>query len=261
MLATPAHLHAEMGQAGARSGQASDGREAAGTARCRSVDAGRTGARKKSAPDGRARLRVQPGGDRPARSGAARRTGARALSVLGAAEPRHCPRRPERDVESRAARLQHHQLCAGQNAGKRWRRAAFGCSVASWKMWPSSRWNTPAAKSRTSTSVGLIRAKCGGMTVVGESKMAIYDDVSDERLKIYDKGVMPDSLPERLRRVQADHARRRHPDPQDRHDRAAARGMRPFCRVHSHRQDADQRRDGRLSRRADARSGAAVDGQ
>ncbi len=33
------------------------------------------------------------------------------------------------------------------------------------------------------------------MTVVGESKMAIYDDVSDERLKIYDKGVMPDKLP------------------------------------------------------------------
>ncbi|HVU10482.1 MAG TPA: Gfo/Idh/MocA family oxidoreductase [Phototrophicaceae bacterium] len=33
------------------------------------------------------------------------------------------------------------------------------------------------------------------MTVVGESKMAIYDDVSDQRLKIYDKGVMPDKLP------------------------------------------------------------------
>ena len=33
------------------------------------------------------------------------------------------------------------------------------------------------------------------MTVVGESKMAVYDDVSDERLKIYDKGVMPDKLP------------------------------------------------------------------
>ncbi len=34
------------------------------------------------------------------------------------------------------------------------------------------------------------------MTVVGESKMAVYDDVSDERLKIYDKGVMPDKLPD-----------------------------------------------------------------
>ncbi len=33
------------------------------------------------------------------------------------------------------------------------------------------------------------------MTVVGESKMAIYDDVSDERLRIYDRGVMPDKLP------------------------------------------------------------------
>ena len=33
------------------------------------------------------------------------------------------------------------------------------------------------------------------MTVVGETKMAVYDDVSDERLKIYDKGVMPDKLP------------------------------------------------------------------
>ncbi len=33
------------------------------------------------------------------------------------------------------------------------------------------------------------------MTVVGERKMAVYDDVSDERLKIYDKGVMPDKLP------------------------------------------------------------------
>ncbi len=34
------------------------------------------------------------------------------------------------------------------------------------------------------------------LTVVGESKMAVYDDVSDERLKIYDKGVMPDKLPD-----------------------------------------------------------------
>jgi predicted dehydrogenase len=33
------------------------------------------------------------------------------------------------------------------------------------------------------------------LTVVGESKMAVYDDVSDERLRIYDKGVMPDKLP------------------------------------------------------------------
>lgn len=33
------------------------------------------------------------------------------------------------------------------------------------------------------------------MTVVGEQKMAIYDDVSDERLRIYDRGVMPDKLP------------------------------------------------------------------
>jgi predicted dehydrogenase len=35
------------------------------------------------------------------------------------------------------------------------------------------------------------------MTVVGDAKMAVYDDVSsDERLRIYDKGVMPDSLPD-----------------------------------------------------------------
>lgn len=34
------------------------------------------------------------------------------------------------------------------------------------------------------------------MTVVGESKMAVYDDVSDERLRIYDRGVMPDKLPD-----------------------------------------------------------------
>ena len=34
------------------------------------------------------------------------------------------------------------------------------------------------------------------MTVVGENKMAVYDDVSDERLKIYDKGVMPVNLPD-----------------------------------------------------------------
>jgi predicted dehydrogenase len=34
------------------------------------------------------------------------------------------------------------------------------------------------------------------MTVVGERKMAVYDDVSDERLKIYDRGVMPDRLPD-----------------------------------------------------------------
>ncbi len=33
------------------------------------------------------------------------------------------------------------------------------------------------------------------MTVVGEQKMAIYDDVSDERLRIYDRGVVPDKLP------------------------------------------------------------------
>ncbi len=33
------------------------------------------------------------------------------------------------------------------------------------------------------------------MTVVGEQKMAIYDDVSDERLRIYDRGVVPDTLP------------------------------------------------------------------
>ena len=37
--------------------------------------------------------------------------------------------------------------------------------------------------------------KVRSMTVVGESKMAVYDDVSDVRLKIYDKGVMPDKLP------------------------------------------------------------------
>ena len=37
--------------------------------------------------------------------------------------------------------------------------------------------------------------KVRSLTVVGESKMAVYDDVSDVRLKIYDKGVMPDSLP------------------------------------------------------------------
>lgn len=35
------------------------------------------------------------------------------------------------------------------------------------------------------------------MTVVGDAKMAVYDDVSaDERLRIYDKGVMPDALPD-----------------------------------------------------------------
>jgi predicted dehydrogenase len=34
------------------------------------------------------------------------------------------------------------------------------------------------------------------MTVVGETKMAVYDDVSDERLRIYDKGVIPDKLPD-----------------------------------------------------------------
>ncbi len=33
------------------------------------------------------------------------------------------------------------------------------------------------------------------MTVVGENKMAVYDDVSDERLRIYDRGVIPDTLP------------------------------------------------------------------
>lgn len=33
------------------------------------------------------------------------------------------------------------------------------------------------------------------MTVVGEQKMAVYDDVSDERLRIYDRGVVPDKLP------------------------------------------------------------------
>jgi predicted dehydrogenase len=35
------------------------------------------------------------------------------------------------------------------------------------------------------------------MTVVGENKMAVYDDVSqDERIRIYDKGVMRDSIPD-----------------------------------------------------------------
>lgn len=34
------------------------------------------------------------------------------------------------------------------------------------------------------------------MTVVGDKKMAVYDDVSDERLRVYDKGVMPDALPD-----------------------------------------------------------------
>ncbi len=33
------------------------------------------------------------------------------------------------------------------------------------------------------------------MTVVGANKMAVYDDVSDERLRIYDRGVIPDKLP------------------------------------------------------------------
>lgn len=34
------------------------------------------------------------------------------------------------------------------------------------------------------------------LTVVGENKMAVYDDVSDERLRIFDKGVIPDKLPD-----------------------------------------------------------------
>jgi len=35
------------------------------------------------------------------------------------------------------------------------------------------------------------------MTVVGDAKMAVYDDVSqDERIRIYDKGVMRDSIPD-----------------------------------------------------------------
>jgi predicted dehydrogenase len=35
------------------------------------------------------------------------------------------------------------------------------------------------------------------MTVVGDEKMAVYDDVSqDERIRVYDKGVIRDSLPD-----------------------------------------------------------------
>jgi predicted dehydrogenase len=35
------------------------------------------------------------------------------------------------------------------------------------------------------------------MTVVGDAKMAVYDDVSqDERIRIYNKGVMRDSIPD-----------------------------------------------------------------
>lgn len=35
------------------------------------------------------------------------------------------------------------------------------------------------------------------MTFVGDSRMVVYDDVSqDERIKIYDRGVMPDTLPD-----------------------------------------------------------------
>ena len=57
---------------------------------------------------------------------------------------------------------------------------------------PTCAWSSRAGPTRSCTSAGWTRARSGGSTVVGEQKMAVYDDMSDnERIRIYDIGVDP----------------------------------------------------------------------
>ena len=71
------------------------------------------------------------------------------------------------------------------------------------------------------------------MTVVGTKKMAVYDDVADNKIAIYDKGIEPKAvLGQRMdfdhaARTAAVHAsQRRHPDSEDRFSRADQGGDR-----------------------------------
>ena len=111
------------------------------------------------------------------------------LDVPGQSRP--APVRRERHLGSRAARLLDPPVLAGRSDRARSSAWAAPASTAGKRTWRSSTASSTPARSLTSSCPGWRPASCAGRQSWGRTKMVVYDDCSNEPVRVYDSGVMP----------------------------------------------------------------------
>ena len=152
-----------------------------------------------------------------------------------------------------SARLLDPALLARRDAGARERDRA---AAASCRRHPTSRSSISSSPSEVVAHVELswlAPSKLRRTTIVGSRKMIVYDDTSNEPVRVFDSGVTLRD-PETFGEYQADVPHRRHRLAARRRPRAALLELADFCDCDPHGLDAPRSsRSARARRRADDR--------
>ena len=142
--------------------------------------------------DARPHVPLQPAREHHPRPDPHRRARRHLLHLDEPREPRAAPVRRQRRLGSRPARLLDPSLLARGDAVARRRRRAAAASSRRSPTSPSSTSSTAGGAIAHVELSWLAPSKLRRTTIVGSQKMVVYDDVSNEPVRIFDSGVMLD---------------------------------------------------------------------